>query len=269
MRTGLPEGRLAAGLLALASSLAWASGGSGPSQRIRVAADVASAQYVFNNFNDDHLTISYSLKKSALDSYEARYGYTRAEAAAAKDIRAYMASRGFRLVGPNTVAVDMPKIVRENGPLLRPVAAAFEKVASSQHYDQGDIIGAVASLVQTAMIYKIPPSEVGDRHTGGILPPVSAILRGWGDCDTKSGVVASILSNWPNMRLVGVGPPGHYLVGVLRIPNKGDLFVEYEGLQYVLVEPAGPAWLPPGTVADSTQDLLAGSEGYRIEPFFQ
>lgn len=269
MRTGLPEGRLAAGLLALASSLAWAAGGAGPSQRIRAVGDAVAAEYSFKNFNDDRLTISYSMKKAAFDSYEARYGYTRAEAGAAKDIRAYMASRGFKLVGANTVAVDMPKIVHDNASVLRPVAAAFENVATQQRYDQGDLVGAVASLVQTAMVYKIPPSEVGDRHTGGILPPASALLRGWGDCDTKSGVLASILSNWPHMRMVGVGPPGHYLIGVLRIPNKGDLFVEYQGLQYVLVEPAGPAWLPPGTVADSTQDLLAGSEGYRIEPFFQ
>lgn len=268
MRLRLAEGRLACALVVLVGALAWAAGGQTPYQRIRAAGELSVAEYGFRNFNDDTLTISYSLKSSALASYEGRYGYTRAEAAAAKDARAYLASRGFRFVGSNTVAPDMPRIVKENAPLLKPVAMAFDKVAADRKYDQADLIGAVASLAQTAMQYRIPPSVIGERHTGGILPPVSALLRGWGDCDTKSGVVASILSNWPHMRLVGVGPPGHYLVGVLRIPNKGDLFVEYEGLQYVLIEPAGPAWLPPGTVADATQDLLAAGDGYRIEPFY-
>lgn len=262
--------RIAASLAvvgALAVSIAWASGGQ-PSQRIRAQGELVSAEYGFQNFNDDELTISYQLKKSALMSYEARYGYTKAEAKASPDVKAYLASRGFKFLTGNTVAPDMPKIVKENAPLLKPVAMAFDKVAQQRKYDQGDLLGAIASMAQTAMEYKVPPAVVGEKHTGGLLPPVSAFLRGWGDCDTKSGVIASILSNWPHMRMVGVGPPGHYLIGVLRIPNKGDLFVEYGGLQYVLIEPAGPAWLPPGTVADSTQDLLASGDGYRIEPFF-
>ena len=248
--------------------MAWAEGENRPSQRVRTAGDSISVDYGFTNFNDDRLTISYSLKKSALAAYEARYGYTQAEARAAADVRAYMSSRGFRMLQGNVVIPDMPKIVKENTVLLKPVATAFDGVAQQRHYDQADLIGAVASLAQTAMEYRVPEPVVGQKHTGGILPPVSALLRGWGDCDTKSGVIASILSNWPHMRLVGIGPPGHYLIGVLRIPNKGDLFVEYQGLQYVLIEAAGPAWLPPGTVADSTQDLLAGADGYRIEPFF-
>jgi hypothetical protein len=93
-------------------------------------------------------------------------------------------------------------------------------------------------------------------------------VRGWGDCDTKTGLLASILSNWPGMKLVGVSVPGHYLMGVLRIPDKRDVFVEYDGLQYVLVEPAGPAWLPPGSVSDFTTNLLQSPEGYHIDAFF-
>jgi hypothetical protein len=52
------------------------------------------------------------------------------------------------------------------------------------------------------------------------------------------------------------------------VPAKGDMFVRYEGLEYVLVEPAGPAWLEPGQAGRHTAELLAGSDGYQIEPFF-
>ena len=105
-------------------------------------------------------------------------------------------------------------------------------------------------------------------HNGGFWPPLQTILGGWGDCDTKTGTLASILRNWVQMRMVGLALPEHYLLAILRIPNKGDLFIEYQGLQYVVVEPAGPAWLAPGTVAEHTQNLLEASQGYRIEPFF-
>ena len=50
--------------------------------------------------------------------------------------------------------------------------------------------------------------------------------------------------------------------------DKGDTFVEYQGLQYTLLEPAGPAWLPPGRVGEETSALLGGREGYKIDPFF-
>ena len=57
-------------------------------------------------------------------------------------------------------------------------------------------------------------------------------------------------------------------MAIRRLPAKGDMFVRHKGLEYVLVEPAGPAWLEPGQVGTHTTELLRGSQGYQIEPFF-
>jgi hypothetical protein len=148
------------------------------------------------------------------------------------------------------------------------MALTFGRIASDHHYGSGDIVGSVLSFVQTAMFYKQPDSVIDGKHNGGILPPLTSVAYGWGDCDTKTGVLASILANWPQMKMVGVSVPGHFLMGIMQIPEKGDTFLEYQGLQYVLVEPAGPAWLPPGRVGEETSALLAGREAYKIEPFF-
>lgn len=269
MRSGLPDGRLAAVLFFGLTSLAFAAQTDSQSfQRVRALPDAYSVQYGFLNFNQDSLDVSYQVGKPAFDRYLSQYGYRMKEVHAAPDVAAYMRQRGFKIVGDHRVAVDMPLIVKRNAPLLKPVALAIDKVAQERGYGSGDLLGAVLSLVQTAMLYKVPPAVVGDLHTGGILPPVASFIRGWGDCDTKSGVAASILANWPHMRMVGIAAPDHYLLAVLRIPNKGDMYVDYEGLQYVLVEPAGPAWLPPGTVSEHTADLLAAGGDYQIEPFF-
>ena len=276
------------------------------SQRLKSLPEAFSATYTFRNFNRDELTIDYRMGKSALAKYEASFGYYKKELDALKAwhhgartdpyqsaikngqsqdkldaafkalqadydrrINDYLASRGFRRLNSNTISVDMPLLVKRNGPLLNELARAFETLATKQNYDSESLIGAAASMVQTAMVYQEPPVIDDDsRRTGGILQPVTALVRGWGDCDTKTGLLASLLSNWPHMRMVGVSVPGHYLMGVLRIPNKGDLFVEYEGLQYVLIEPAGPAWLVPGTVARTSVALLENQDGYRIDPFF-
>lgn len=120
-------------------------------------------------------------------------------------------------------------------------------------------------MVQTAMRYEVPETREGDRVIGGVLPPMKALVMGQGDCDTKTGVLASILANWPNLKMVGLAIPGHYLMAVHRIPRSGDVFIEYEGIPYVMIESAGPAWLPPGKVGDFTETYLNAGNDFRIQ----
>lgn len=273
-------------------------------QRIARRGDTLVAEYGFMNFNKDRISLHYGLKASAWSAYDAGFGYYKkdlrtldawhngARAAAYKQalarratqaqldaelarlkqeydrrVRQYLADKGFKLMKGNLVSVDMPQLVRKNAPHVKSLSLSIDRIAQKRRYGSDELAGAVASFVQTAMIYKVPPPVDGERHTGGMLPPVTAILKGWGDCDTKTAVIGAILANWPHMRMVGLALPGHYLMGVLRIPAKGDVFVEHEGLQYVLIESAGPAWLAPGTVGEETLAKLQHAE-YDVEPFF-
>jgi hypothetical protein len=281
------------------------SGGPKTYQRIKKSADRRTAAYGFSNFNRDRIEISYSISEREFQPYNQSFGYKKEDITALRaardkakqqafvdaqkkglsqaqfnavlagldkkyeaDLKAYMSSHGFRIDKNNVVSVDMPNLVRKNKEYVKAISMEFDKFATSRRYRSNEIIGAVLSFVQTALRYKLPDPVYKGKSTGGLLLPLTAVVLGWGDCDTKSGLMAAVLSNWGQMRMVGVGVPGHYLVGVLQIPEKGDVFVQYDGLQYVLVEPAGPAWLLPGQVADTTIALLRGSEGYRIEPFY-
>ncbi|MBI3554470.1 MAG: hypothetical protein HY077_18390 [Elusimicrobia bacterium] len=264
-----------------------------------------SARYGFRNFNNDQLSVDFKVAKEVFDGYESQWGYKQEDvdeikawhegarkAALAEAIKThknqvqlnqalaglkaqydkklhdYMGGKGFRLMGGGVVEVDMPALVGKSGARVASLAQAFDSIAQSKGYESGDIIGAVVAMVQTAVGYKVPPNIEGGVHTGGLWHPVKTLVLGWGDCDTKTGLLASVLSNWPKIRLVGVSLPDHYVMGVLRNPLKGDLFIEYQGTQYVLVEPAGPAWMPPGMLAETTQKLLGSQEGYKVDPFF-
>ena len=277
---------------------------TGTAQRIRRANGILEARYHFINFNKDKLNVSFSMTEKDYRIYLSGYGYSDAqlselnqwrndtrgkewdkavkkggeaagkEALAAVEweykirLKELFSARGFALQPDNVVFCDIPAIVKRNIPFLKPMALAFQKIAETRGYGPEETVGAALSMVQTALRYQIPPMISEGFHTGGLLPPGKALLSGWGDCDTKTALVASILGNWSGMRLVGVSVPGHYLMAIRRIPAKGDLFVNYNGLEYVLIEPAGPAWLEPGTVGRATSALLQGSEGYKIEPFF-
>lgn len=281
------------------------AGESRTTQRLLQTKDSYIAEYGFQNFNRHWLQVQYQAPKTAYGVYCDGFGYakddldaidawhnkarqgaykfaisakkTQAQLDAAmaklkaerdKKVADYLASRGFKLRPGGIVMADVPHIVRRSAEPLRPLAMAFERIAVAKSYDSESLVGSVAAMAQTALHYRIPPVLEDGRHTAGIMPPLKALVRGWGDCDTKTGVLASILGNWNAMRMVGVAVPGHYLMAIRRLPGKGDLFVRYEGLEYVLVEPAGPAWLEPGMVGQATTALLAGNEGYKLEPFF-
>jgi hypothetical protein len=279
--------------------------GRGASQKVWLKDGVYHARYKFLNFNSDTLSIYFGMNKPHYLSYLKNYNYSDTEIANLRswrdkkrkeawakatvkgdriagnkamdivkmdyqtNLRILLSKRGFALRIGNVVECDMPLIIKRNVKLMKPLALSFQKIATANGYSSEEIVGSVLSMVQTAIRYKIPPLTKGEIHTGGLLPPAKAILSGWGDCDTKTGIAASILGNWNRMKLVGISVPGHYLMAIRRIPGKGDMFVRYGGAEYVLIEPAGPAWLEPGKVGYNTKTLLKSSNGYRIEPFKQ
>jgi len=173
--------------------------------------------------------------------------------------------RGFRFVDDSTLAADIPRIVSENTRRLRPVAKALLDAANRSHLDSQDVVAIALPFVQTALAYEVLPAERDGRLTAGFSPPLEVLLEGRGDCDSKTALLAAMLLNWDQIRLLGIGVPGHYLLGVLRVPARGDAFYEHDGLTYVLMEPAGPAWLPPGMIADSTLQRI-GTGKVIVEP---
>jgi len=273
-------------------------------QRIRETNGVITADYGFVNFNSDPLTLTVSIPAKELTAYRLEYGYTAQERAAidqwqksaldeayksavknrhsqdqlnnsgekiATEYRTRLVnfyhSRGFTLLEGNLLVADIPEIVRRNVRKVKSLALSLNSSGEKLRYDSDSIITAAISFIQTAVSYENVPLEVKGRQTGGIYPPLETLTAGKGDCDTKSALIGSILLNWDKIKIVGVGIPGHYLIGVLRNPAKGDAFVEYKGSRYVLAEPAGPGWLPPGSVDRRTLALLNASDRVKIEPF--
>jgi hypothetical protein len=280
--------------------------GEGASQNIIKKADGLDVTYGFLNFDRAPLQIHLVLDKGSIQDEYTNFGYLQKELdqiqrwrqgeldnqyrrivaagggqgqvdrAAAElteqykaKVRGYLRSRGFRMLAGNVVEVDVPAMVLKSQATMRPLARIFQKIGESRGYDDATVVSAVTAMVQTAVAYRIPPDLEGERHLGGYLPPLTVLARGWGDCDTKSGLIASILTNWGNVRMIGVALPEHYLSGILRIPQKGDVMMEYGGLNFVLIEPAGPAWLPPGTIGSTTLAMLQAQQDVQLEPFFK
>ena len=164
--------------------------------------------------------------------------------------------------------VDVPSIVARNRPRMNALAAKFDELATAGGYDGEETVGAVIAFVQKALAYRSPPHRENGRDIFGFYPPPRSLEAGFGDCDTKSALVAAIMTNFPGTKVVGVHVPKHYLVGIARVPRPGDAYVEYEGEPYVLIEASGPARMPLGTIAETTKIKLDAMQDVRIERLF-
>jgi hypothetical protein len=162
--------------------------------------------------------------------------------------------------------VDIPQVVRRNRDAVRPVVAALRELGAQRGGDEAWMLEAAVALVQTGLEYRQPSDVENGRQTLGFYTPARALEQGFGDCDTKSALLAAILSDLGQSGIVGVRVPGHYLLGVEREPKPGDAFVTWEGRRYVLIEAAGPAHRPPGQVSDRTRAAIAAREPMRIDP---
>lgn len=238
----------------------------------------------FQNFNSDALTVSFTVPDAAVRDAMDEFGYAKSEIDQIRDTctgcdqaeydkrtETFYRERGLKVVRTGElkrlVYPDVGEAARRNAPRLRSLIEAFGKLAKAHEYGPDDTLGSVVAFVQTALEYRIPPDKENGRNILGFYPPARSLELGWGDCDSKSAVLAMVLKAFSGVRLVGVQVPRHYLIGVARVPRHGDAYIEWQGQPYVLLEAAGPAWRPPGSISDQTRAALQTMEGVRIEPF--
>jgi hypothetical protein len=241
-----------------------------------------AAAYV--NHNSDPISVVFSLLPDAIRESMAEFGISSADtdrmasecagctqAQYDAKVEDYYRSRevawkdepdGRRLY------VDIAATVARNRPRMKELALQFDQLATQRNYGPDETVAAMIAFVQSALLYKRPPEEEGGRDIFGFYPPPRTLEVGFGDCDSKSALLAALLTNFSGTRMIGVHVPKHYLVGIARVPRPGDAFIEYQGEPFVLIEPAGPARLPVGSIGPQTQAALAAMNEIRIDPLF-
>lgn len=280
-----PAGALAIVIVAFTALVSLTAAAADPNTRYTVAfghtVDVA-----WRSYDGAALGMAFTLETGASTAAMAEFGYTTAEIQSlsnacsfercGQDVLnertdAFYRSHGlvpFRTGNSVSLTVDIPAEVHRNGARVRPVAIELSRLSKANAWGAEQQLGAIVAAVQSAMTYKKPPPSEGDRQILGFYPAPRALEVGSGDCDTKSALLAAIMSNFSASHMVGVHVPGHYLVGINRVPRAGEAFVQYRGEPYVLIEPAGPGLLPPGTITATTQAALNTLSGVRIDFLF-
>lgn len=160
-------------------------------------------------------------------------------------------------LGQEAIKPDHLRYISENQANLLPIAqAVYDKLPTNS--ETRSYVNLVLSWVQS-----IPYNELKNRVTSngaGYLPPLSVVANNQGDCDSKTVLMASLIrSLLPDVKMTMVFLPNHALLGIVLPFRTSETTIDINGLDYLLMEPTGPAKIPLGEVADSTARDLAGN----------
>jgi hypothetical protein len=160
-------------------------------------------------------------------------------------------------LGQKAVKPDHLRYISENQAALLPIAqAVYDKLPTNS--ETRSYVNLVLSWVQS-----IPYNELKNRissNGAGYLPPLSVVANNQGDCDSKTVLMASLIrSLLPEVKMTMIFLPNHALLGIVLPFRTNEQTIDVDGLDYLLMEPTGPAKIPLGEIANSSARDIAGN----------
>lgn len=125
-------------------------------------------------------------------------------------------------------------LVKETGNALTEISESLENIAINEKLDSNDLLLFCITMVQN-IEYKIPDGELG------IIPPIVSIAREYGDCDTISILLHTILEKMGYDTIIYLSRVySHAMLGVYT--NSTGVFKTYNGKPYYFLEVTNTGW---------------------------
>ena len=160
-------------------------------------------------------------------------------------------------LGQKAIKPDHLRYISENTAALLPIAQSVYDTLPTNS-ETRTYVNLVLSWVQS-----IPYNELKNRLTSngaGYLPPLSVVANNQGDCDSKTVLMASLVrSLLPDVKMTMVFLPNHALLGIVLPFRTNEQTLDIDGMDYLLMEPTGPAKIPLGEIANRSATDIAGN----------
>ena len=219
-------------------------------------------EYTFkDHFNKEHSLI-VSWNKARCDDDIDRFGipksmlgsYTVTEKV--KRDRKKLLREGFYMKQNNILLPDQNAIVKYFREYFVSLAEYLIDILQKQNRDSAINRIEIAMKFVQDIPYGLPPeTRISNNRTkkiGGIFAPHEVLIKGYGDCDSKSFLFACILSHMINLNdIIFLRGDNHLLAAVKNFkPNSYDSSFTYNSQKYYPCETAGPARLSFGKMGD-------------------
>lgn len=166
----------------------------------------------------------------------------------------------------NNLAIkpDHARFARESVVDFKPLKSLILDKISIQNIRE--VSNYVLGFVQS-----IPYATLESRVTStgaGFNPPLRTLWENQGDCDSKVTLTAAILrALMPRIKMMLVFIDNHALLAINIPTNADELAIKVDGINYVLIEPTGPAMMNLGKVSAESEFAIRNGR-YYAEPFF-
>ena len=187
------------------------------------------------------------LKKQAQEEID------RQAEAAIEARRNKLISRGLVLLDEKNMAVDLGRLWQWNLKRMPPLIA---RLAASVNPKEWPVRAALA-FVQS-IPYRKPPEERAGRVILGILPPLEALAAGYGDCDTKSLLFASLADTGRGPEIILLRGPDHVVAGLECGAKEKGTKVRAFGKWFLICECSHSIWLPGEVSAEIQKQIKSG-----------
>lgn len=153
-------------------------------------------------------------------------------------------------VGIEAIKHDHQKYAQQSSAALTKVVEAI-KAQQQNQYDAREFVKIALSWMQS-----IPYDVLESRATSngaGFVSPKDLLLQNQGDCDSKATLLAALMraySQGVQQKMVLLD--NHALLAVAIPAGPLDKTIVENGIEYVLLEAAGPAYFNIGEVSDDT-----------------
>lgn len=223
-------------------------------------------QSLLREANDKFPEVQFSLARPAFELSLKSRNQDKAQAAIAwvKSRRAELEQGWLRQYyfqyftppdGSRAIKQDHVRIALESRNELAPLADLLKQGGATEFEAYQNTTARVLDFVQNIPYLLLDePSGRGGR---GLLTPRQVLEQNRGDCDSKVTLMAALLAQlFPELPQIMVFVPGHALLGVALPVQSSQESLMWEGQRYLLMEPTGPAELPPGQLAASSKTLV-------------
>ncbi|MEN8153755.1 MAG: hypothetical protein ABFR75_07000 [Acidobacteriota bacterium] len=178
----------------------------------------------------------------------------------------YLKKRGFKKIGENII-IDYKEIFKRS---LKYFFSHSRRLLKSLKYsDSKDPLNDFLRFVQYIK-YKIPPKYIKGKYTGEFFTPLQSLYYGYGDCDTKSILLADLLSGIRSKEKLGIVIMRgygifHAILVIKRNPLPGMKALFFPGKGYFIpLETTIKNWMPGFLDKRAVNCLKSGY--YRFDP---
>lgn len=207
--------------------------------------------YSFLQSHGNELIDKYGVPKSVFESY---YYTSEEEQIEIQNKRDIIIKDGLFKIDGDYIIIDEVSYVKFYLSFAKPVAEYIVNCLKETNSDTTiDRVRFTLSMVQD-IPYGVPSFDTDEWLYQGVATPPEIMLLGFGDCDSKSFLFASILSFLiPLERLKIIKVPHHCLTAIKVEGIDVGESIDIEGEKYLLTEVAGPGRKDIGDVGKDYQ----------------